>query len=174
MLKLSGPPAPRSVLSLDIGRRRIGMAGCDPLGITIKPLQPLQRRSFSLDLAKISNVCSKRDVRSLIVGLPLDVTGKFTSQSHHCWRYGFRLAKALGIPLAMANEYGSSIEAAALYKLHNSDRSGRLDSAAAALLLEQWLQEGPEPVLIQSLVSKKAKTFSRVGGPSSWPEAGDQ
>ncbi|MGB1002035.1 MAG: Holliday junction resolvase RuvX, partial [Prochlorococcaceae cyanobacterium] len=28
----------------------------------------------------------------------------------------------------------------------HGDRTGRLDSAAAALLLQQWLQDGPEPV----------------------------
>ncbi|MGA0996492.1 MAG: Holliday junction resolvase RuvX, partial [Vulcanococcus sp.] len=34
-------PAPRSVLSLDVGRKRIGLAGCDPLGLTVKPLPAL-------------------------------------------------------------------------------------------------------------------------------------
>ena len=32
------PPVPRSVLALDVGRRRIGLAGCDPLGLTVTPL----------------------------------------------------------------------------------------------------------------------------------------
>jgi putative Holliday junction resolvase len=43
------------------------------------------------------------------------------------------------------NEHASSWEAAERFGLHG-DRSGRLDSAAAALLLDQWLHEGPEPV----------------------------
>jgi putative Holliday junction resolvase len=42
------------------------------------------------------------------------------------------------------NEYASSWAAGERHGLHG-DRSGALDSAAAALLLEQWLQEGPEP-----------------------------
>ncbi|MFM7311888.1 MAG: Holliday junction resolvase RuvX, partial [Cyanobium sp.] len=42
------------------------------------------------------------------------------------------------------NEYASSWAAGEQHQLHG-DRSGALDSAAAALLLEQWLREGPEP-----------------------------
>ena len=38
------------MLSLDLGKRRIGLAGCDPLGITVSPLPPLQRKSFERDL----------------------------------------------------------------------------------------------------------------------------
>jgi putative Holliday junction resolvase len=43
------------------------------------------------------------------------------------------------------NEHSSSWAAAETHGLHG-DRSGALDSAAAALLLEQWLQEGPDPL----------------------------
>jgi putative Holliday junction resolvase len=41
------------------------------------------------------------------------------------------------------DEHASSWAAGERFGLHG-DRSGRLDSAAAALLLEQWLREGPE------------------------------
>jgi putative Holliday junction resolvase len=51
---------------------------------------------------------------------------------------------ALNLPLALVNEHSSSWAAAERYGL-GGDRSGSLDSAAAALLLEQWLADGPEP-----------------------------
>ena len=47
------------------------------------------------------------------------------------------------LPLAWVDEHASSWEAGERHGLHG-DRSGRLDSLAAALLLEQWLQDGPE------------------------------
>jgi putative Holliday junction resolvase len=49
--------------------------------------------------------------------------------------------------VAWVNEHSSSWAAGERFGLHG-DRSGRLDSAAAMLLLEQWLLEGPaaEPV----------------------------
>jgi len=47
------------------------------------------------------------------------------------------------------NEPASSWAAGEAHRLHG-DRSGALDSAAAALLLEQWLREGPEPLPVSA------------------------
>ena len=137
-------PTPRSVLALDVGRRRIGLAGCDPLGISTRPLAALHRSSFDADLEQLRPLIRQRQVQALVVGLPLDQQGQPTAQAVHCKRYGTRLALSLGLPLAWVNEHTSSWAAAEQHGLHG-DRSGALDSAAAALLLEQWLQEGPEP-----------------------------
>ena len=141
------PPAPRSVLALDVGRRRIGLAGCDGLGICVSPLPALRRGRFPDDLAQLQRLVSQRRVRALVVGLPLDAQQQPTEQALHCRRYGERLARALELPLAWVNEYGSSWAAAELHGLQG-DRTGALDSAAAALLLQQWLQEGPEAALV--------------------------
>ena len=138
-------PQPRSVLALDVGRRRIGLAGCDPLGVTVSPLPALARSRFTDDLAQLKPLLLQRRVQALVVGLPLDQAGQPTPQARHCRRYGIQLAAATGLPLAWVNEHSSSWAAGEARGLHG-DRSGALDSAAAALLLEQWLQEGPEPV----------------------------
>ena len=130
------------MLSLDVGRRRIGLAGCDPLGITVTPLSALQRRRFDGDLIVLQQLCRDRRIQGLVVGcrwMPREPT----AQAVHCRRYGLRLATALELPLAWVNEHSSTWAAAERHGLAG-DRSGRLDSAAAALLLEQWLQEGPE------------------------------
>jgi putative Holliday junction resolvase len=141
-------PTPCSVLALDVGRRRIGLAGCDPLGLTVTPLPALARGPFERDLAQLLHLVRTRAVAALVVGLPLDGNQQATPQAVHCRRYGLRVARALEaagrpLPLAWVNEHSSSWAAADRFGLHG-DRSGRLDSAAAALLLEQWLQEGPE------------------------------
>ncbi|MFZ9229246.1 MAG: Holliday junction resolvase RuvX [Prochlorococcaceae cyanobacterium] len=137
-------PRPRSVLALDVGRRRIGVAGCDPLGISVTPLPALHRGDFASDLVTLQSLITGRAVQALVVGLPLDAAGAPTPQALHCRRYGERLARQLELPVAWVNEHTSSWAAAERHGLHG-DRSGALDSAAAALLLEQWLQEGPEP-----------------------------
>ncbi len=135
------------MLSLDVGRRRIGLAGCDALGLTVSPLQALHRGSHARNLQYLQTLCDQRNVQGLVVGVPLDDQGQLTDQAHHCRRYGRRLARDLRLPLAFVNEHSSSWAAADRHGLQG-DRSGRLDSAAAALLLEQWLAEGPdvEPV----------------------------
>ena len=55
-------PATTSVLSIDVGRKRIGLAGCDPLGLTISNLPALHRKSFDEDLKEIKLLCKERNV----------------------------------------------------------------------------------------------------------------
>ncbi len=136
-------PNPTSILCLDLGKKRIGLAGCDPLGITITPLAPIHRKTLKSDLELIKAHCINRKVNGLVFGLPLDQFGKLTSQANDCQTLGKKIAKKLDLPLAWVNEHSSSWEAGQKYNLQN-DRSGKLDSAVAALLLEQWLREGPE------------------------------
>ncbi len=145
-------PTPTSVLSIDFGRKRVGLAGCDPLGITITMLPAINRISFQKDLEAIESHCVYRKVNGLVVGLPLDENGKFTPQAKYCHKFGIKMAIKLGLPLAWVNEHSSSWEAGQKYKLQN-DRTGQLDSAAAALLLEQWLREGPDLQPISKLQS---------------------
>ena len=136
-------PKPKSILSLDVGRKRVGLAGCDALGITIKPLPAIHRGTFKQDLQILQTYCQRRKVEGLIVGIPLDEEGKPTEQSKHCERYGHRIAIALDLPLAWINEHSSTWAAGEIHNLQH-DRTGKLDSESAALLLEQWLEEGPE------------------------------
>jgi putative Holliday junction resolvase len=132
------------VLALDVGRKRIGLAGCDPLGLTVTRLPALRRGRYPADLELLRGLVQQRRVTALVVGLPLDAQQQPTDQAVHCRRYGERLARHLDLPLALVNEYASSWAAGERHGLHG-DRSGALDSAAAGLLLEQWLLEGPEP-----------------------------
>lgn len=164
------PPPPCSALALDIGQRRIGLAGCDPLGLTVTPLPALRRGGFEQDLTALLALLRTRRVQALVLGLPLDDAGQPTTQARHCLRYGRRLAAALGaaglpLPLAWVNEHSSSWEAGERFGLHG-DRSGRLDSAAAALLLQQWLREGPAPQLLSS-----ERPAPVTGGPGCDPVA---
>lgn len=145
-------PLPCSALALDVGRRRIGLAGCDPLGVVVSPLPALARGPFEQDVQHILTLVRDRRVEALVVGLPLDARQQPTAQARHCRRYGQKLAEALaaaGRPLSLAwvDEHASSWAAAERFGLQG-DRSGRLDSAAAALLLEQWLQDGPCPAAV--------------------------
>ena len=143
-------PKPTSVLSIDYGHKRIGLAGCDPLGITVTKLPSIHRKSFQKDFETIELHCLYRKVNGLVVGLPLDENGKFTIQASHCHKYGVKMAIKLGLPLAWVNEHSSSWEAGQKFNLQN-DRTGQLDSAVAALLLEQWPREGPDLCPISKL-----------------------
>ena len=144
-------PKPESVLSMDVGHKRIGLARCDPLGITISRLPPIHRKDYEQDLKAISRLCLIRKVKGLVIGLPLNENGLLTKQAKYSQDYGNKVAISLSLPIAFVNEHSSSWFAADKYNLVN-DRSGRLDCAVAGLLLEQWLREGPmlKPVQMPS------------------------
>ena len=133
-------PRPCSVLSLDIGNKRIGVSGCAPLGISITHLPAIFRKSFNEDLKQFYSICSIRNVQGLIIGNPLDMQGKETNQSIQCKRYGKKLATCLNLPAVFINEHCSTIEAKEKFSLER-DKTGKIDSAAAAILLQQWLIE---------------------------------
>ena len=135
-------PKTCSVLSLDIGNKRIGIAGCDPLGISITHLPAIFRKSFEEDLKEFIRICTNRKVKGLIIGNPLVKHGKETNQSFLCKKYGIKLAICLDLPMVFINEHCSTFEAKERFSL-KSDKTGRIDSAAAAILLQQWLIEGP-------------------------------
>ena len=135
-------PKPCSVLSLDIGNKRIGIAGCDPLGISITHLSAIFRKTFEEDLKEFRKISANRKVEGLVIGNPLDKNGKETNQSISCKKYGNKLAKCLRLPVVFINEHCSTVEAKAKFSL-KSDKTGRIDSAAAAIILQQWLIEGP-------------------------------
>lgn len=157
-----GAPAPCSALALDVGRRRIGLAGCDPLGLTVTPLEAMWRGSFETEVLAIEALIRQRRVAALVIGIPLDHQQRSTPQARYSRRYGLRLARelthaALPLPLAWVNEHGSTWSAGERFSLHG-DRSGRLDSAAAVVILEQWLREGPcaEPVTAATIPPRAA------------------
>ncbi len=137
-------PKQKSVLSFDVGRVRVGLAGCDPLGITVTCLPPYKRNKFKDDLEIIKHHCHQRNVEAIVVGIPLDDKGQYTKQAEKCRQYGEMIARSLSLPIALVNEHSTTWAASQITNLRN-DRTGQIDSVSAALLLEQWIQEGPEP-----------------------------
>ena len=136
-------PIPKSVLSLDIGKKRIGLAYCDALFITVSILPAVRR---SVDLKEINTF--KRhivnlNITGLIIGLPLDDNGNITNQAKDCMEYGETITQILKLPFNYVNEHSSTWESVNTHGI-KKDKSGLIDSYSAKVILEQWIKEGPE------------------------------
>src|SRR5208337_2247980 len=70
-----GTPAHSRILALDVGSKRIGVAISDPLGITAQGLDTIQRQNKRRDLEALGRVLAKYEVREIVVGLPLRLSG---------------------------------------------------------------------------------------------------
>jgi putative Holliday junction resolvase len=133
-----------SVLGLDIGNKRIGIAGCDGTGLIATGLTTLKRGSFQQDLVQFQSLVESRQVQRLVVGLPYSMDGTVGSQARRVQKYAKRLAKALNLPLEYMDERLTSFAAEQMMVGQNmspSRNKALIDRKAAALILQQWLDQ---------------------------------
>lgn len=133
-----------SALGLDVGRKRIGVAGCDRTGLIAAGIKTIERQSFDYDVAQLQRIVQERQVNVLVVGLPYSMNGSVGFQAKQVQRFAERLAKALQLPLEYVDERLTSFEAEQLLKAENrspSRNKGLIDQKAASLILQQWLDE---------------------------------
>ena len=136
-------PKYKSILSLDVGTKRIGLAYCDSLFITVNILPSVKRNKNNSEIKTIKNYIKKLNLTGFIVGLPLDEVGNMTSQAFDCKTYGEFLFSELRLPFSFVNEHSSTWESTNRFGV-KKDKSGLIDSLSAKVILEQWIMEGPE------------------------------
>lgn len=133
-----------SALGLDIGSKRIGIAGCDGTGLIASGLTTLSRSSFDQTLAQIRRLVEERQVQVLVVGLPYSMNGELGFQARQVQKFATRLSKALGLPVEYVDERLTSVQAEQLLvaqKRSPSRNKALVDRTAASLILQQWLDE---------------------------------
>ncbi len=131
-----------SALGLDVGSKRIGVAGCDGLGLMATGLTTIERMSFDRDVQQLREWVEQREVQLLVVGLPYATDGTLGLQARQIQKFAKRLAKALQLPVEYVDERLTSVEAEELIKAENrllSRNKGLIDRKAAAIILQQWL-----------------------------------
>lgn len=131
-----------SALGLDLGRKRVGVAGCDGLGLIATPLATIERTSFKNDVEKLKKLVLEREAQVLVVGMPYTMDGNVGNQAKEVEKLAYRLGKALELPVEFIDERLSSVEATEQLKSQNrfsTRNKGLVDRQAAAIILQQWL-----------------------------------
>lgn len=131
-----------SALGLDIGSKRVGIAGCDGTGLIATGITTLVRSSFDRDVACLRELVRSRGVKILVAGLPYSMNGELGNQARQVQKYAGRIAEALELPLEYADERLTSVEAEELIQAQGmspSQNKGSIDRKAAALILQRWL-----------------------------------
>jgi putative Holliday junction resolvase len=131
-----------SALGLDIGSKRIGVAGCDGTGLIAFGLATIDRTSFDRDVAQLRELVEQRQVQLLVIGMPYSLDGTLGFQARKVQKFAARLAEALQLPVEYVDERLTSFEAEELMKAEQQSPSrnkGLIDRKAAAIILQQWL-----------------------------------
>lgn len=134
------------VLAIDYGEKRIGLAVSDPTRTIASPLPTLTRRTGKRPpWAELERVLQEREVEEVVVGLPLSLSGDESAWTAEVRAFAAKLAERTGVTIHFLDERMSSVQAERIVRSSGLKRSqreekGRVDAAAAAIILESFLQ----------------------------------
>jgi putative holliday junction resolvase len=130
-----------AVIGLDHGSKRIGVAVGDEETRQAFARPALLRRSVASDLAQIAALAAAEQARRVVVGLPRNMDGSEGSQAAAARAFGAQLS-VIGLEVVFVDERLTSWQAGeqlAATGRRPERRSGEKDSAAARLILQEWL-----------------------------------
>ena len=139
-------PSLRRILALDVGSKRIGVAITDPLGITAQGLDTIQRQNKRKDMETLRRLLKEYEVREVVVGLPLRLSGAEGTQSEKMRRFASDLESHFGVTVHLWDERWTSTEANRLLRetdLSIEKRGRAVDRMAAILILQSWMEAHP-------------------------------
>lgn len=138
-----GNPEHNRILGLDVGSKRIGVAVSDPLGITAQGLDTIQRQNKRRDLAALGAVLKQYEVKEIVIGLPLRLSGAEGTQSEKMRSFAADIQSYFKLPVHLWDERWTSTEANRLLRetdLSIKKRGQAVDRMAAILILQSWMQ----------------------------------
>ncbi len=119
------------------------MAVSDPLGITAQGIETLERRNERQDLAALEQVIRGYEVREIVIGLPLRMSGAEGTQSEKIQAFADILRQRFNLPVHLWDERLTSVEANRLLRqtdLSIEKRARAVDRMAAVLILQAWME----------------------------------
>jgi len=134
--------AEHPILSIDYGQARFGIAATDDLGLFAHPVETIELKKYD-PIERIAVLCEQRKVKTLLLGLPLRLSGEEGDAAEAAREVGKKLQDKLPhLPLYFADERYSTVSASE--KLRAAGKNAKkqksiIDQAAAVEILNQWL-----------------------------------
>ena len=133
---------PGRILALDLGKRRIGLALSDELGITAQGLETLHRTRVREDLEKLGQLIRANNVSLILMGNPVHMSGQEGRQSEYSRDFGERLKAFAGVDIKLWDERLTTVEAQRVLResgISLQKRNQAVDRLSAVILLESYL-----------------------------------
>ena len=131
------------VMALDVGDRRIGVALSDPTGMLATPLTAVDRVAAKpSDIDEILRIAREQGAESIIVGLPLSLSGAVGDQAKAVRAFVSDLSARAELPVDPVDERYSTVQARRMMRESGAGSSrdrGRVDASAAAVILQAYL-----------------------------------
>ena len=132
------------LLALDYGKKNIGLAYSDEMGLTVQPMPSIPNQGVRDFLNKLRVKIRLLDIQELVVGIPINMNGTRGDAVIQMEELMDTLKAKLKIPLRGVDERLSTVEAMEFWRDMSSRQQKKyrtVDSLAAALILERYLKE---------------------------------
>ncbi|WP_438273477.1 Holliday junction resolvase RuvX [Thioclava arctica] len=132
-------PRTGGVAGLDLGTKTIGVAVSDGLRSVASPLLTIRRRKFGLDAQALLAIVAERDLRGLILGLPMNMDGSEGPRCQSTRAFARNLENLTDLPISFWDERLSTVAAERAMleaDLSRAKRAEAIDHVAAAFILQ--------------------------------------
>ena len=129
------------VIGLDVGDVRVGVAASDPSGLIASPVGAFERAKGEAE-KEILKLIHLKQIKTLVVGLPLNEQGEKTAQSIKTENFCRRLARRAAVEMIFVDEYLSSEEARdrlSVKRRRGPKQKGVIDAHSATIILQRFL-----------------------------------
>lgn len=130
------------LLALDVGSKTIGIAVSDALGISVRAVETIRRKSLKDDLARLLFLLNDLEVEGVVVGLPLRMDGTTGDAAEAVLHFIERLRAQTEVPIFTQDERLTSYEAEQMMlqrRMTRAERRAKSDELAAILILQDYL-----------------------------------
>ena len=134
----------RAFIAIDYGRKRIGLAKSDPMGIIASALMTIEVKSMEQAIEELAGVIREYELDALIVGYPLLASGDKSRMCEEVDEFIEKLKAIYEGPIHKVDESDSSNEAASIIHAHGKRtgrKKSRVDRLAAVVILQRYLDE---------------------------------
>ncbi len=132
-------PPNRAIAGLDFGDKTIGVALSDLRRSVATPIEVIRRVKFTLDAAALLDLCAKRGVHGLILGLPLNMDGSEGPRVQATRAFARNLTRLTDLPITYWDERLSTVAAERALLEADTSRKRRkevIDQVAAGYILQ--------------------------------------
>ena len=129
------------ILGVDYGERRIGLAISDQTKRIAFPYMVIINKNLNFILEFLKKICEEKEIESLVIGLPLALSGKDTLQTKRVRQFSKNI-ETLGLPVSLQDERLSSLSAKKSLikeKIKTGHNKEKIDERAATIFLQQFL-----------------------------------
>ena len=141
------------ILGLDYGSKTVGVAVCDPLGMTAQGVETITRkeenklrqtcqRIEALILARIEALVEEYQVETIVLGYPKNMDDSIGERALKTEEFRNMLVRRTGLPVVLWDERLTTIEANEILiesGVRREDRKKVIDKIAATLILQSYL-----------------------------------